>query len=712
MSSPLIAGQVPNITSDTRRAVDIHSSPLSRNPSIAGSLTRTDSGLNKRAVTAQVGSPPTVIVRKKLPWLDGGQLSRPGQMPGAFDTSNQGSVFVTGNTTDAPAAIPTSGVVSAAEHVAPESRRASIASFGLEPSLRAVGSTPSLRQRPRSGEFKSISLNSDARPGVRPIMSKQQAKQVLGVGEKRAARSGDYTPSEYSTTPTSDQESMGGKLSKKDPAAYERLVQKAVARKATAHEPPHLAQRWFQAQIEVSPNDVAPDYRNRRRNHASSCRSCDHVTSEEPRDNRYLPRPLRQATSFAPALHQDSAWPLNPRLEPASPPPRTKTLHALPTHLMSPSSSSQDVTSQLMTSADESSPSPVFSPRAPPSANVSPRATLKLPPPATVKPRDLRRETRNLNRAVTGLEHLVDEAVVVANEATHSGRPDDVAHILESATAALRKASTTFKPRHGRMSEPLQLSGHESSASSASDTDLSDGDGSSLHGRASMETAPTRFTTSAKSSQPMLTDPQWTNGQRAGKEKVPIERFDRRAHSPSHDSIARTPPRLYQPPSADSIVRDFAYAKMRNSKAQSAGSLSAQPSYGAAADFYGDHGESVTAQPGIRRSIALEKMVDKPLPEPPAEAHRSLQADRAVDRGFGGLPKTRRLTKSELTRLEHEPTVTTASNSAWHNDRRRLDAAPPPPPEPKQRKRDRYHPHVSDFFDNEQDSPPFPLQLR
>jgi len=131
--------------------------------------------------------------------------------------------------------------------------------------------------------------------------------------------------------------------------------------------------------------------------------------------------------------------------------------------------------------------------------------------------------------------------------------------------------------------------------------------------------------------------------------------------------------------------------------------MSAPVSYGAAADFYGDHGESVNYQPGIRRSIALEKMADLSHPEPPSKTRQSAKVDiMRTNRAAGGT-SARRLTKSELSQLEHQPTKTAPSSIEWHNDRTRINAASPPPPPragPQQRKKDRYQPHVSDFFDN------------
>ncbi|USW53591.1 Putative MFS transporter superfamily [Septoria linicola] len=74
------------------------------------------------------------------------------------------------------------------------------------------------------------------------------------------------------------------------------------------------------------------------------------------------------------------------------------------------------------------------------------------------------------------------------------------------------------------------------------------------------------------------------------------------ATSSTEQSMSRTPPRLYHPRSADSVVRDFAYSRTAKQRRCSAGSFE-RTKYGGAATYYGDHGESVATQPGIRHSV-------------------------------------------------------------------------------------------------------------
>ena len=154
-------------------------------------------------------------------------------------------------------------------------------------------------------------------------------------------------------------------------------------------------------------------------------------------------------------------------------------------------------------------------------------------------------------------------------------------------------------------------------------------------------------------------------------------------------SIVPTPPRLYQPASTESVVRDFAYDNTRHAKARSLTSLAAKQSFGAAADFYGDHGESVTNQPGVRKSI------EKPLPDLPVEPVKTSKRGLGLERRDVQVDaaQKRRFTKGDMLELEHSPTTTVprsapaddvASDAVRHNHKRERH----------------YHPHVSDFFES------------
>lgn len=703
MWPPSVPGQVQNVN----RTPSTRGPPQHRRSSPAGSLSRKDLGLNQRVPSTQTGREPTLIQRKRLPWLDGNETSKPGQVPGAFESTRSLELA----TPQAGESMPVSGFAATASSTdaVPPGKRPSISSLYGDPSFRAVGSTPSLRQREKSlGRTRTLSLNSEPRPGVKPAMSKQQAKRALGVTSDKHTKAEEYTPSEYSTTVSSDADRMPTAMPKKDHATYQRLVQRAAARKQASHGPLHT-QNWLQSQLDVPLSEVAPvseTRKCRRSDRLCSCESPFQDPSLEIPSAGVRPEPRRAASvsrlpvQSLPVPTPDSIIAPLPRSGTAAPKPadaRKKTLHPMPSHLEgASSSSSMDIPPHLLPSTDVSSSSP----------NVSPRGTRKVPAlPLRTATRDLRRSTQNLNQAVTGHENLMQEALDVAKDAAQSGRRDDVAAILDSATVALRKASTVIPPKrsgadHNRISDPLVLSPHESGISSASDTeeDMHSGISSVQHSReASMETAPTLVTRSAQSSkQPILVDGYGNEGMGPVSQRAVIDH----AGSSDDESIAPTPPRLYQPPSADSIVRDFAYNKLRDAQRAS---LSAAANYGEAADFYNDHGESVPLQPGIRRSIALDKMpaYDKPLPDLPPSAHKpGRDTFGRTKRGMDEVPEASRhnrgFTKSELRALEHVPTDTVPPERVNSTD----NTVPETMPQHRKRGRHGYLPHVSDFFEN------------
>lgn len=292
----------------------------------------------------------------------------------------------------------------------------------------------------------------------------------------------------------------------------------------------------------------------------------------------------------------------------------------------------------------------------------------------------------------------MEEALNVARNAAQTGRNDEVAHILDSATLALRKASTVHgRLNDGRMSQPLVLSPPASERDSDSESSVGpDSDVSSMHSRGhSMDTAPTILTKSAQSSQqPILVDQRKSIGQFPGKLKASVESFDDKHEqkvSPDRHSMSRTPPRLYQPPSADSIVRDFAYARAKTAKAEAARKFSR--SYGSAADYYGDTGQSVGAQPGVRPSVSAPVVTDKPLPKPPGAIQRpSIGRINDIE-----LPNERRQ-KKPVRRVEPTPTQTIPpriSSRSW--------PSPPDTETPARHRRPKHHrPHLSDLFESPQ----------
>lgn len=58
---------------------------------------------------------------------------------------------------------------------------------------------------------------------------------------------------------------------------------------------------------------------------------------------------------------------------------------------------------------------------------------------------DLRQTSSQLNHAVQGLNELMEEALRIAGQAAHNGRPHEIAAIFDNATAHLRHATVTQK---------------------------------------------------------------------------------------------------------------------------------------------------------------------------------------------------------------------------------------------------------------------------
>ena len=616
--------------------------------------TAEESKRSDQGTESKFGRQSTVLVRKRLPWLDGPQQSKPGQIPGHFESTDSLTV---GDAHSSPPPIPTKDVAR---------NRASASSLSKDPALRAIGSTPSLRKQAKSSAFKSLSLSSEPRPGIKPVSSRKDARRALNmVNEQKHDTS--YPSSEYSATPSTDREPMPVTLPKNDPSSYHRLVEKRTSTSPGSREPFRVDNQWLQSQLYLPlDNDISPGHSpNARQDHnrydarprkhhrrTSSCRSCDQSPPlREPPKAKTL---RRKSRSFA-------AAPTEPGLPPPpSPPTRKPTLFAMPSHLLpSPSSSSHDHTPQ------------VHQTRSP----TMPKATM---PPQSPHPGvEVRPKSQSLNRAVSGLETLMEEALAVARNAAHNGRNDEVANILDSATLALRKASTVRGAMGaGRMSHPLVLSPAVSKRGSESDSSSSASDASSVRGtKHSMETLPTLPTASAQSSKQPLIDSQ---SKAAGRSSISLQ------------SISSTPPRLYQPPSADSIVRDFAYARAKTARAEAAGQLS--KSYGAASDYYNDTGQSIGTQPGVRPSISVPIIIDKPLPPLPAPIKRPsmpVANDFVPPKGSKQVLYVRQL----------EPVPTNAIPP--RRSSKSYEKLPGVNERPRKRRPRRYQrPHISDFFES------------
>jgi hypothetical protein len=257
----------------------------------------------------------------------------------------------------------------------------------------------------------------------------------------------------------------------------------------------------------------------------------------------------------------------------------TSQLPTLPTHLLSTSSSSSQATS-----AGEFQRSAGHGGR-PIAANNS----------------------SSLNQAVTVHENLIGEALNLAESASKSGQREEVIHVLDKANLALRDASSV----QDGMRQPL---GRSTQGSSYSDDESLSDDSAGVRVKPSADTLPTTYSKSTKSSMlPMRS----VNNARKSKQS-------HSGHSSSADeSIPHSSPRLNQPPSANSMVRDFAYPKLGKRKT-STQSAPLERQFGEAANYYGDQGQSVASQPGVRKSVAA---INKPLPPLPSQINDESVSD-------------------------------------------------------------------------------------
>jgi hypothetical protein len=195
----------------------------------------------------------------------------------------------------------------------------------------------------------------------------------------------------------------------------------------------------------------------------------------------------------------------------------------------------------------------------------------------------------------------------------------------------------------------------------------------------------------------------------SSREQMAVERDSPRTRSSSDASMSHTPPRLYQSLPDKSIIRDFAYAKLQNLRAQSAQTMSEPTRITTAAEVRDYDGQPSQLQPGVRkRATALRGAPsgrpDTQEPSTPTAAHLPARDNVPVaSRGNNNAPETspklRRFTKNALGQVEHVPTNTLGPPPSWHNDRlRRNDTRPQSPKE--DRRADQHPPHISDFFEN------------
>lgn len=419
-----------------------------------------------------------------------------------------------------------------------------------EPALHANGSTPSLRPEKKTPVAGHWYLSSTSRAGVRPPRAKDGLVHFMTPKKPKKQPKpidiAETSPSEYSATMSSTEPaSSSAGSARQDPASHDRLVQQS----SDSYSQYVAAKAELRAQgVHTTWNPVIPGYGSEASHPSSpSCTSCDHEV--ELRELPAVDTMSRRATS-----------PVNDEI----PLPRRQTITGMPQHMM------------LSTSEAPSSSEPPISPE-----RATTRKNTLMPFPEHLDPSPLPSSAASsvqpaeLDNAVTGLGNLMDQAVLMAQEAAEHGQSDEVTKVLDNATVALRRASTV----RTKMSQPLIMTAMTSSPPTspyaaptrpasqfdseafvdASD-DLTDDDSTveylesysgsdnstPAHSRSnSDETAPTVFTASAQPSRRPLgpqNDAALTSNETG-----------------SHISIRATPPLLYHPPSAESVVRDFAY---------------------------------------------------------------------------------------------------------------------------------------------------------
>lgn len=215
------------------------------------------------------------------------------------------------------------------------------------------------------------------------------------------------------------------------------------------------------------------------------------------------------------------------------------------------------------------------------SPDVSPKT--QSPPSSS----SIEKDKKNLERAVTGLHNLMEEALTVAQDAAQNNRSQDVAQILDEAKLALRKSSTI----HGYMAPPLRIDDTESDEYFSSDEyeQASDSDAdiesniSSMHAKpkASNTSIPTAYTKSKSGLSlepaptapmppavprhsirqrsvvhPILNPPFESDGKRPSSQEATV------GFSSSEDfSMTQTPPQTYSKMSVGSTMHDWAYTR-------------------------------------------------------------------------------------------------------------------------------------------------------
>ena len=156
------------------------------------------------AATAPVVRQSTVVVRKKLPWLDGPQHSKPGQVPGQYGFERKLACRGCRTTHLLQYLRKTMDRWYQGSRHRPWDM---ILRSGLWDRLRPYENVPDLETS------RHCPLSSRPRAGIKPAASKEHAMRALGMVDE-THQGAAYTPSEYSGAPSSEKDDMPSELHK------------------------------------------------------------------------------------------------------------------------------------------------------------------------------------------------------------------------------------------------------------------------------------------------------------------------------------------------------------------------------------------------------------------------------------------------------------------------------------------------------------------
>nr|POF17059.1 hypothetical protein CFP56_57874 [Quercus suber] len=651
--------------------------PPSRSSSLVGS-TKFTHAINVQRITSAPATrsmtmtTTTGVSRKKLPWLEAN--NKPKAMHGAADVPEQEKHISQPKLSGSNPTIPlqmSSPTLSNGDSV---TERPLIRPTQQDPAFRAIGSSPIPHRRAETRKSKPLSLTSESRPGMRPPRSRLDAREIIKAAHAKpidAEKLAEYTPSEYSSTGSVIRNTLTPSSLKRGVPSYGRSVKLATARKHS-HGPFRAADRrrphGQQGTLHALPRKPIPVGQNDITDLDLQTVNTSIVPEQQ---QQQLDSSIRSAPNQVPKVQ------------------RKETLFEMPTHLVSSSASSITPHHSVSNTELRDMPAPwtvESSPMVHAVTTLPSQAQHASPPP--IPPRSPRREANGMNSAVTGLEQLMADAIMTARNAARSDGETELLNILNSASQALDTANTVNKA----MTQPLvHLEVTDSSDSDMSELTISDNLSPLQSREGSTDTTPTIYThQTIRRPEPVLTEQYMSDGRRAISEHVIIQKVDEQRASDVM-SIASTPRQLYQSPSADSIVRDFAYARNRRSNIGTAEALDAATRIGAAADYYGDTGQSVTTQPGVRLSIIAPTELNKPLPQLPSTAgvfNKPVRGDQARHSKFRGDT----IDKGQLRELEPVPAtaVPVHRNGSPKSEHQGKDSGKP---------RKRKSPHVADFFE-------------